>query len=182
MISLPAVRIFHQGRIPVPTPLRAHSAPKYSAAHLDTANTPLEIDTASPSSPEGLSGIPTLGRGLRQVCLHRIQGPGGKSGERSDMCPTPLENHDCVLCGGLSRPALKSPAPSIPRGRGLTIQLSHFYYAGAITTKRRGSSPSDRVTIPSRPVRPSWMALRSAGDIGSRARSSPVSTTSTATC
>ena len=81
-----------------------------------------------------------------------------------------------------SAEGLKNPAPSIPRGRGVNQSLFTVNYAGATTTKRRGSSPSDRVTTFGFSDSASCTALRSAADMGSSARSSPVSMTSVATC
>jgi hypothetical protein len=58
----------------------------------------------------------------------------------------------------------------------------HRQSAGAITTCRAESSPSERVTRPSISVTVSCTTLRSAGDMGSRARSAPDSRTSAAIC
>lgn len=159
-------------------PQLAHKRPVRPRGRLRRRDTPGGSGSASPLRRGGQWGRPRFRlrplRGFRRRSLSR----GGRSGEPNDTRSRLRGNPDCVLYGGRLRLALKSLAPSIARGRELTIQLSRSYYAGAITTKRRGSSPSERVTIPSTPVRPSWMALRSAGDMGSSERSSPVSMTS----
>jgi len=73
---------------------------------------------------------------------------------------------------GVVQMALDVTRPEEPE-RSRTIEdreeaVGHSRYAGLITTKRWGSSPSERVETPSISVAASWTTLRSAGDIGSR--------------
>jgi len=136
---------------------------------------------SSPSSRRRHRGSPIRQAARGREAHHHSRGRRRRVGEWGRSRPTPARSRARVQSACRTKQALKSPAPSIPRGRGTTMNLSRFNYAGETTTKRRGSSPSERVTTDLFSVSESWMALRSAADIGSRARSSPDSTTSWAT-
>ena len=60
-------------------------------------------------------------------------------------------------------------------------EMRHQAWAGVITTRRLGSSPSEWVAMSERPVRASCTILRSDDGMASRARGVPVDTTSSAT-
>src|ERR1035437_4109355 len=126
--------------------------------------------------------LSTAARGQVLVAPRRFPDRERTPGEWTFAPPSTSQSLQQALSAARAPLALHTPPPSIPGGRGSTIHSSQIYYAGATTTKRRGSSPSDRVKTVVLSVRASCTALRSAADMGSRARSSPVSVTSRATC
>src|SRR5437763_10352579 len=72
------------------------------------------------------------------------------------------------------RAGSEEPERSRPLEKGVERAQSP---SGRITTRRRGSSPSDAVTTPSMVFTVSCTTLRSAGDMGSSTRRMPVSCT-----
>ena len=74
----------------------------------------------------------------------------------------------------------EAPAVGLPQER-VESEWDQLLAVGAITTRRRGSSPSDAVMTPSMSLAVSWITLRSAGCIGSRTFREPVARTSSAT-
>ena len=136
---------------------------------------------ASPWNPPTLSGTPTVRQERVRVSPHRSPDQGN-SLESGRSCPPSKARNPSRAQSAVQWHSAPEASRSHSRGREKARRSSRILYAGAITTKRRGSSPSDLVTTCSFSVNESCTALRSAADIGSRARSSPVSTTSPATC
>src|SRR5207237_8214184 len=95
----------------------------------------------------------------------------------------------CVQCTGCGRPepegmrdvGLDRTGPEEPEALGLLEdggdRPQDEVASGVITTRRRGSSPSEVVLTPSMVFTVSWTTLRSAGDIGSRTNRVPVERT-----
>src|SRR5664280_2287316 len=74
----------------------------------------------------------------------------------------------------LRRSRRRPNATVAPSGPGATVRFPRKGgQAGEITTYLEGSTPSERVSTPSISLTVSWITFRSAGDIGSRARSVP---------
>jgi hypothetical protein len=66
-------------------------------------------------------------------------------GERDGLIPSNKQNLEHVRSEVRWVLGPKNPAPLNPQGRGVTKNCSLVNYAGTTTTKRRGSSPSERV-------------------------------------
>ena len=92
-------------------------------------------------------------------------------GRRASRAPDGNQRDEPVGVGnGIGQRPLADRATGLDhRERGVErTVVSHC--AGVMTTRRCGSSPSDRVAIPSTSLSTSWTILRSADDIGSSTR------------
>jgi len=167
------------GQDPVESLPQVRTAGRLLGAGLD------DDDTGQPQGPHRLAkelGCPLPGFEQGQLQPRSLGGH-----DQAGKAATAAEVEHPALAGGQPRQEgsamldVTSHRPGAEKALGLRPEKNFFEIGGGqeelaralMTTRRRGSSPSEMVATPSISFTMSWTTFRSAGDIGSKAWSRP---------